>query len=365
MIPAVLINYFGPLSSTFLAAIVHLVIVLVALAFARQLVGSNTDRIIFTSIFVLSLFTGVIAGNYQTDQPFGIFPLTGIRFSSYLIQPLMLLVLFFFYVKDIVDGGVNRKKLGSIFIVFPLFVSLWTTMYLIILVPIGLVVSKFMGKYRNGALSFWIRIYSVVLAIAAFNASFVLFPQVDAGRSVTETAESADTLTDHALTYLFSEKAGTYFLGVWQTILSEHSGIGLLAGLVLALLLGKRILLSETSYVFTVSLLVFTFSLPFVFAFQELITYPAFWHKTAPIVYSFVLWFFLGLLAAKKLESRFDTPIAIAGLTSFSLLAAVAFVETILLSGMSATYSMPSSSHTVIPLFFVGNISKLSCFSEQ
>ena len=327
MIPAVLANYFGPFASTFLAAVVHAVVILVALAFAIQLVKSSPDRIIFMSVFTLSLFIGVIAGNFQTEQVFGIFPLTGIRFSSYLIQPLLLLLLIFFFIKDILVGGVNRKLLSFTFIAFPMFVSLWTTMYLILLVPTVFIAANFIGKIRSGAVWHWTRIYAVVLGLAAFNASFVLFPKVDAGRAVTETADSADSLTDYALTYLLSEKAGTYFFGVLQTIFSDHSGIGLFAGLVLALFLGKNLLLTETSFVFIIALFAFTLSLPFVFTFQELITYPAFWHKTAPIVYSFVLWFFLGLLAGKKLRLKFHEPILIASLSSLALIAAVAFVE--------------------------------------
>jgi hypothetical protein len=280
------------------------------------------------SFFVLSLFLGVIAAEYQTEQPFGMFPLTGIRFSSYLIQPLMLLLLVFFLVKDVVVGGVNRKKLSLIFIAFPMFVSLWTTMYLLLLVPTVLSVAKLRSNIRSGAIFHWVKVYSVVLAIAAFNASFVLLPQVSIGRSAAENLDSSDALTDHALTYLMSEKAGAYFLGVLQTVFSDHSGIGLLAGLLLALLLGKRLVITETSYVFIISLFVFTLALPFVFTFQELITYPAFWHKTAPIVYSFVLWFFLGLLGAQKLQLRSDKPIVISVLMSLSVLAAVVFFET-------------------------------------
>jgi hypothetical protein len=328
MIPAVLANYYGPFGATFLAVLVHAVVVLVALAFAIQLLKSNIDRLMFMSIFVLSLFLGVIAAEYQTGQPFGMFPLTGIRFSSYLIQPLMLLLLVFFLVKDVAVGGVNRKKLSLMFIVFPMFVSLWTTMYLLLLVPTVLGVTKLRGKIRSGAISHWAKVYSVLMAIAAFNASFVLLPKVNIGRSIAENVDSSDALTEHALTYLMSEKAGAYFLGVLQTVFSDHSGIALLAGLLLALLLGKRLVLSETSYVFIISLFVFTLTLPFVFTFQELITYPAFWHKTAPIVYSFVLWFFLGLLGAQKLQSRFDKPILISTFMSLSLLAAVVFVET-------------------------------------
>lgn len=327
MIPAVLANYFGPFASIFLAVVVHLVIVLVALAFAMQLVNSNPNRIIFMSVFVLSLFIAVTAGSFQTELPFGIFPLTGIRFSSYLIQPLMLLLLIFFVVKDIVTGGVNRKRLSFVFVVFPMFVSLWTTMYLLLLVPIAVVATKLISVIRVGALTHWARLYCLVLGIAAFNASFVLFPTVEAGRTVTETAESPNALTEYAVATLLSEKAGTYFLGVGQTILSDHSGIGLLAGLFLALLLRKKLALTETSYVYILSLSTFILALPFVFTFQELITYPAFWHKTAPITYSFVLWFFLGLLVGKKLLLKFDKPMMVAGFMSLTLLASVAFIE--------------------------------------
>ena len=327
MIPAVLANYYGPFGSTFLAVVVHLVIVLVALAFAIQLFKSNLDRLMFMTVFVMSLFLGVIGAEYQTEQPFGMFPLTGIRFSSYLIQPLMLLLLVFFLVKDLVVGGANRKKLSLILFTFPMFVSLWTTMYLLLLVPIVFAVAKLRNKNISGAIGHWTRVYSVVLAIAAFNAVFVLLPKVNVGRSVAENLDSSDTLTDHALTYLMSEKAWGYFLGVLQTIFSGHSVIGLLAGFLLALLLGKRLVITDATYIFVISLSLFTLALPFLFAFQELITYPAFWHKTAPIVYSFVLCFFLGLLGAQQLQSKFDKPIFMAGLTSLSLLAGVVFVE--------------------------------------
>jgi len=152
MIPAVLTNYFGPISSTVLGLVVHAVIVLVTLWIATQLLESTSDRLLFTSVFIIGLFVGVILGDYQTARPFGIFPLTGIRFSSYLIQPLMLLLLVFLLTKEIVIGHVNRKKLGLVIILFPMFVSLWTTMYLLLLVPIVFAMSVLAKKNRTGTI---------------------------------------------------------------------------------------------------------------------------------------------------------------------------------------------------------------------
>lgn len=327
MIPAVIANYFGPLASTLLAIIVHIVIVLVALAFASNLLKSNLDRTLLVSIFVLSLFLGVIVGDYQTELPFGIFPLTGIRFSSYLIQPLMLSLIIFMFVKELVDGGFDRRKLSFLMIAFPLFVSLWTTMYLLLLIPIVLVVTKFRGKLRTGAMSHWAKIYTAVVSLAAFNASFVVFPKVDAGRSASESLSSTDTLSESVITHLLSEKAGIYFSGLWPTILSTHSGIGFIAGFLLSVLLGKRLALTESSYIFTLSFFAFTLGLPFVFAFQELITYQAFWHRTAPITYSFVLFFFIGLIASKKLLLMDQKRSVQLGVIALSLFMTVGFVE--------------------------------------
>jgi hypothetical protein len=327
MIPAVMTNYFGPLASTLLAVVVHLVITMVTVIFARQLLKSNLDRIVFISVFMLSLFLAIIAGNYQTEQTFGIFTLTGIRFSSYLIQPLVLVLLVFMLIKEIVTGEVNRKRLSLFLIAFPMFVSLWTTMYLILLVPIVFAVTKLRKRNRSGTLAYWSKVYLVVLATAAFNASFVVFPTVNSGRSAAEEIGSVNTLGESALPYLLSEKAAIYFSGVLQTIVSSHSGVGLLAGILLSVFLGKRLVTTETIQIFTLSLFTFVLTLPIVFAFQELITYQAFWHKTSPVTYSFVLSFFLGLISTQRLKLRFGKPAIRLGLVSLSLLAAVAFVE--------------------------------------
>lgn len=308
MIPAVLTNYFGPISSTVLGLVVHAIIILVALGIATQILESTSDRLMFTSVFIIGLFVAVILGDYQTARPFGIFPLTGIRFSSYLIQPLILLLLVFFLTKEIVVGLVNRKKLVLVFILFPMFVSLWTTMYLLLLVPIVFAISEFAKKNRRGTIKYWFKVYGAVFLIGILNASFVVFPRIDAGRSTLANSSFFVTLKDFVQAFLLSSDSRVYSMEVWRTILFTHSAVGLLSGLVVSLVLGKRLNLTGTFYVFIASLLIFVLALPLVFTFQEFITYQAFWHRTTPIVFSFVLSFCLGLLVGQVVRSRLASP---------------------------------------------------------
>jgi hypothetical protein len=275
--------------------------------------------------------------NFGSEKElFGAFALTGIRFSTYWLHPILMLTSFIIVVKKIASRTKIRKKYYLVFIVLPNLVSFWTSTYWILLLIILLMILK--GKRLDTYVKY---VFSGTMISSTFMILFlypIFNPLINANRSLTERSDSiSQTLQP------FSEKVMTYIISfpvasILKNVFTTAFASGLIFSMVLFISISiyfknspqaVGIEMKLTQYIIIKSLFVLLPLLPFVFSFQEFMTYQAWWHKTTPFVLIFIIIVLLSFYVLKKIEviNFFVKPISILIFLVATLLSVSVYID--------------------------------------
>jgi hypothetical protein len=298
-----LTNYFGPLAT-----------VIQGLFFAGIIVGSSvyiskflTDGAISLSFIYGCFLSGLIFALAVADfntyrENFGLYTFLGIRFGIYLVHAILLFALLAYLVRT--ETEKSPKQIFSTVILISVFcglVSLWYVVYLSIFVSFRFF--SFLFSRKNPR--FYLIVGSaIVMSTFALNAGL----RGSRGRTAAASKPVLEVLLDFSKDVLFNTNSRLYVFELWSTVLGLHILFALLTGIFVHLMSTNLVVWNQTRIKLLVRcLLPLMITMPFVFAFQEYLTYEAWWHRTTPIALSFSTFFVGGIWISARVFDRMQT----------------------------------------------------------
>jgi hypothetical protein len=295
---AVLVNYFGPLSTMVQGAVLSLLTWFLLHQIVRNVTRVKEFQIAITASIYLLLVANFAVADFNTNREnFGLFPFLGIRFGLYFVHGLALLALLI----HIQSASTMRRKVPSRATViwlglFSGFVSLWYIMYFFIFIGV-----QILFVWRDSAMR---RIGLISISIVAV--CTYIFHQGLRGaraRTVNSTEPVWKVISTFVRDYLLDANSRIFDIELWRTIVGPHA----LLAVILGFLVGTTVT-ADCWNQQRIRKIVQRFSLgipavPVAFAFQEYLTYEAWWHRTTPIVISSVYFAIVGLLLSTSLRT--------------------------------------------------------------
>jgi hypothetical protein len=312
-IPALLLNKFGSISSSIVALYSQSILLFCLYILSKLFTNDLKSRFKVVIILLTSFYLFLITANYGPEKEFfGIFALTGIRFSTYWLQPIITITCLAFVITKISNKLTITKKSYLIFILLPNIVTFWSSSYWVTMLIILLILIKINGLKEYS--TYLIRGIILSTTIIVLNLYPVLNPTVNATRL---SIENANSFTESIKLFIFRIIAYAEAFSIRQVmsnVLTVSLVIAFVAGILISIVVTKSnsILLKSgrkednvTKHLVQRSTFLSLFALPFVFSFQEFMSYPAWWHKTTPYTFIFFGVLFFGFNPTKKLELYF------------------------------------------------------------
>jgi hypothetical protein len=292
----VLTNYFGPAATIIQGILFAALVVWSCFVITDFLVVDARSKSAVYCTFVLGLMLAVSAANFNTPRMnFGLYTFLGIRFSIYLVHALLFLALVVKFLKS--EKCETSRALGKTLVIVSLFcgmVSLWYVFYLFLFV-ICTIIAKAIRRQRQRF--YWAMLFGLIAATYVFHDGL----KGAKGRTTAATRSPFGIVKGFTEDVLLNRQSRIFRFELWNTVLGRQSIIGFGVGFLLVALTGKYMVWRiKNLKQLTIYLAPSVCCLPIVFAFQEYITYEAWWHRTTPIVFSFFLFLLLGCLSATK-----------------------------------------------------------------
>ena len=286
-----LTNYFGPIATISQGIVFAALVIWCCSVITNHLVASANQKSFVYGSFVVGLMMAMAVANFNTTRMhFGLYTFLGIRFGIYLVHAILLIAVVVGLHKWRTDKSI--RKIGLNLALISLFcgmVSLWYVLYLFLFVVCTIAVQIVRRKAEK---FYWMVLINII-------ASTYIYQDGLAGARGRTTAASKtpiDILIGFINDVLLNRQSRMYRLELWHTVIGWHSIIGLGSGFLLTRFAGRRITWQKKNLQnLTFSLLPSVIFLPVIFAFQEYITYEAWWHRTTPIVISYFLYLLVGI----------------------------------------------------------------------
>lgn len=297
-----LTNYFGPLSTIF-QALLFASAVLIGSYLISTYITTNREHKSFVYCFlVIGLLLAVPAANFNTPRVnFGLYTFLGIRFGLYLVHAVVLVAMITFLLKSEASENKNKRHYISIILTVALFcgfVSLWYVLYLLLFVFVRLSLSL----VRRKITSLHLTIITTILVSTYFWTNGL---KGSRGRTSAADTPIFTIVQNFFKDVVLNYESRLYKVELWNTVFGVHALIAFLIGSLMVLVAHNSISLNlKNLKAITMSMLVSVTVLPMIYAFQEYVTYEAWWHRTTPIVLSIFAFLFLGIWIAAVVHAK-------------------------------------------------------------
>jgi hypothetical protein len=324
-----LTNYFGPLSTMFQALLFASAVLIGSYLISTYITTNRKHKSFVYCFLVIGLLLAVPAANFNTPRVnFGLYTFLGIRFGLYLVHAVVLVAMITFLLKSEASANNNKRDYFSIILIVTLFcgfVSLWYVLYLLLFVFARLLFSLIRRKMTY----FYPTIITTILV-----STYFMTNGLKGSRGRTSAAETPifNIVQNFIKDVVLNHESRLYKIELWNTVFGVHSLIAFLIGSLMVLVAHKSISLNlKNLKTITTSMLASVTVLPMIYAFQEYVTYEAWWHRTTPIVLSIFAFLFFGIWItavthAKVLKGP-RTVISIAALVALFAMATVPAVN--------------------------------------
>ncbi len=303
-----LTNYFGPIATISQGIVFAALVIWCCSIVTNHLVSNANHKSYVYCSFVVGLMMAMSIANFNTTRMhFGLYTFLGIRFGIYLVHALLLIAVVVGLHKWSLHKSI--RKTGAHLALISLFcgmASLWYVLYLLLFVVCTIAVQLLRRRVEK---FYWLVLINIIVSTYIFQDGLTGAK----GRTTAASKTPIDILSGFINDVLLNRQSRLYRLELWQTVIGWQSIIGLGIGFLLTRFAKRRITWQKKNLRYLIlSLLPSVMLLPVIFAFQEYITYEAWWHRTTPIVISYFLYLLLGIwigvYVIPVLHKRYEIP---------------------------------------------------------
>ena len=301
-IPAVLLNIVGPVSTSIFSLLSQILLIFCFFKITKFYTDIKSLRIKILFLIIGMFYISIITSNYGPDKTdFGVFALSGIRFSLYWIHPIITVLCFFLVVRKTVSNDVLKRRDLVVFILLPNLVSFWSISYWIVLLFILYLLTR--KIVSSGSKKYLAKGIFISTLFTAINLYPNLNPSVNANRLTIEKSNTFVELIQTGIGQILK-----FFLHVsnndtFHMLLSGPTLLGLLSGIFVVTLFKNQLVINDKNFsyfnssinkYFVKSMAFSVVLLPILFSFLEFMTYKAWWHNTTPSTFLFLTFLFIG-----------------------------------------------------------------------
>jgi hypothetical protein len=300
--PALLLNIIGPVSTSIFSLLSQVLLVFCFFKITKFYTDIKSLRVKILFLIIGMFYISIITSNYGSDKTdFGVFALSGIRFSLYWIHPIITVLCFFLVVKKTVSNDVLKRRDLLVFILLPNLVSFWSISYWIVLLFILYLLTR--KIVSSGSKKYLAKGICISTLFTVINLYPNLNPSVNANRLTIEKSNTSFELIQAGIEQIlkFFLHASNY--DTFHMLLSGPTLLGCLSGIFIVALCKNQLVISDKNFsyfnsainkYFVKSMAFSVILLPILFSFLEFMTYKAWWHNTTPSTFLFLTFLFIG-----------------------------------------------------------------------